>query len=111
MLKMNFGPTAIENLMTILVPGWSRADYLLEYSVNSFFYDFILLRIIVDDKMKKVGIKKDSLVKILNIYSTSSMPQKLVPSLKWLTGSGIFAIYQKGSRVIKNIFIHFKKIL
>ena len=104
MLKMKLGPTAIENLMTILVPGWSRADYLLEYSVNSFFYDFILLRIIVDDKMKKVGIKKDSLV-------TSSMPQKLVPSLKWLTGSGIFAIYQKGSRVIKNIFIHFKKIL
>ena len=111
MLKMKLGPTAIENLITILVLGWSRADYLLEYSVNSFFMIFILLRIIVDDKMKKVGIKKDSLVKILNIYSTSSMPQKLVPSLKWLTGSGIFAIYQKGSRVIKIIFIHFKKIL
>ena len=95
MLKMKLGPTAIENLMTILVLGWSRADYLLEYSVNSFFMIFILLRIIVDDKMKKVGTKKDSLVKILNIYSTSSMPQKLVPSLKWLTGSGIFAIYQK----------------
>ena len=109
---MKLGPTAIENLMTILVPGWSRADYLLEYSVNSFFFMiFILLRIIVDDKMKKVGIKKDSLVKILNIYSTSSMPQKLVPSLKWLTGSGIFAIYQKGSRVIENIFIHFKNII
>ena len=26
---------AIEKLMTILVPGWSQADYLLEYSINS----------------------------------------------------------------------------
>ena len=27
--------TTIEKIMTILVPGWSRADYLLEYSINS----------------------------------------------------------------------------
>ena len=27
--------TAIEKLMTILVLGWSRSDYLLEYSINS----------------------------------------------------------------------------
>ena len=71
---------------------------------------FIHLRIIVDDKMKIVGIKKGFSSENLNIYSTSSMPQKLVPRLKWLTGSCIFAIYQKGSRAIKIIFIHFKKM-
>ena len=44
MIKMKLGPTAIENLLTIMVPGWSRADYLLEYLVNSFFYDFYTLK-------------------------------------------------------------------
>ena len=70
MLKMKLGPTAIENLMTILVPGWSRADYLLEYSVNSFFYDFILLRIIVDDKMKKSWDQKGFSSDIVNAAKT-----------------------------------------
>ena len=80
MLKMKLGPTAIENLLTILLPGWSRADNLLEYSVNSFFMIFILLRIIVDDKMTIVGIKNGfSSENFELIYSTSSMPQKLVP--------------------------------
>ena len=55
--------------MTILVPGWSRADYLLEYSINSniIFFIFILFVIFVDNKMKKVGIKKVSLVIYFNI--------------------------------------------
>ena len=44
MLKMKLSPTAIENLMTILVPGWSQADYVLEYSVDSSFYDFYTLK-------------------------------------------------------------------
>ena len=41
--------------MTILVPGWSQADYLLEYSINAniFFLIFILFGIFVDNKMKK----------------------------------------------------------
>ena len=46
--------TAIEKLMTILVPSWSRADYLLEYWINSnIFLIFILFGIFVDNKMKK----------------------------------------------------------
>ena len=46
--------TAIEKLMTILVPGWSRADYLLEYSINSnILLIFILFGIFVDNKLKK----------------------------------------------------------
>ena len=35
MLSLDIVITAIEKLMAILVRGWSRADYLLEYSVNS----------------------------------------------------------------------------
>ena len=74
--------TAIEKLTTILDPGRSRADYLLEYSINSdIFIICILFEIFVDNKLKKVGIKKVSLVKIL-IYLTSSLSQKLVPGLK-----------------------------
>ena len=103
---MKLGPTAIENL-TILVPVWSRADYLLEYSVNSFFYDFILLRIIVDDKMKKVGIKKDSLVKILIIYLTSSMPQKLVPESKMVDRVRYFRYLSKRIKSHKKYFYPF----
>ena len=56
--------TAIEQLMTILVPGWSRADYLLEYSTNSNILSILILfGIFVNNKMKKkVGIKRVSLV-------------------------------------------------
>ena len=72
---------------------------------------FILLRIIVDDKMKKVGIKKDSLVKILNIYSTSSMPQKTGPESKMVDKVRYFRYLSKRIKSHKNIFIHFKKIL
>ena len=57
--------TAIEKLMAILVSGWSQADYLLEYSINSNI--FILFGIFVDKKRKKVGFKKVSLVKMFNI--------------------------------------------
>ena len=40
--------------MTIFVPGWSRADYFLEYSTNSnLFFICILFGIFVDNKMKK----------------------------------------------------------
>ena len=46
--------TAIEKLMTILVPGWSQADYPLEYSINSnILLILILFGIFVDNKMKK----------------------------------------------------------
>ena len=34
--------SAIEKLMMILVPAWSRADYLLEYSINLNVFLFIL---------------------------------------------------------------------
>ena len=41
--------------MTILVPGWSQVDYLLEYSTNSnmFLIFLILFGIFVDNKIKK----------------------------------------------------------
>ena len=46
--------TVIEKLMTILVPGWSRADALLEYLINSnIILIFIHFGIFVDNKMKK----------------------------------------------------------
>ena len=46
---------SIEKQMTILVPGWSQVDNLLEYSTNSniFFLFFILFGIFVDNKIKK----------------------------------------------------------
>ena len=70
--------TAIEKLMTILVLGWSRADYLLECSINSnIVLIFILFGIFVDNKMNKVVIKKVSNA-FFKIYLTSSLPQKLV---------------------------------
>ena len=34
--------SAIKKLMMILVPAWSRADYLLEYSINLNVFLFIL---------------------------------------------------------------------
>ena len=77
--------------MTISVPGWSRVDYLLEYLVNSnISMIFLLFGIFVDDKMKKVGIKKDSLVNILNIPDISNTAKtgsvsKMVDRVKfWL---------------------------
>ena len=40
--------------MTVLVLGWSRAHYLLEYPINSnIFLILILFGIFVDDNMKK----------------------------------------------------------
>ena len=33
--------TEKEKLMTILVPGWSRADYLLEYLIKSDIFLFV----------------------------------------------------------------------
>ena len=60
--------TTIEKIMTILVQGWSWANYLLKYSIKSnIILIFILFGIFVDNKMKKVGIKKVSLVKFFNI--------------------------------------------
>ena len=67
--------TEKKKLNTILVPGWCRADYHLEYSIKSdIFFIFILFGIFVNNKTKKVGIKKVSLVKILKCL-TSSIPQ------------------------------------
>ena len=60
--------TEKEKLMTILVPGWSQADYLLENSINSdIFFICILFGIFVDNKMKKSWKQKVSLVIFFNI--------------------------------------------
>ena len=111
MLKMKLGPTAIEDLMTILVPGWSRADYLLEYSVNSFFYDFILLRIIVDDKNEKSWDQKrfssENFEYILDIVNAA----KTGPESKMVDRVRYFRYLSKRIKSHKNIFIHFKKNL
>ena len=51
--------TEKEKLMTIFVTGWSQADYLLEYSINSdIFFICILFGIFVDNKMKKLESKR-----------------------------------------------------
>ena len=72
---------------------------------------FILLRIIVDDKMKKVGIKKgfssENFEYILDIVNAA----KTGPESKMVDRVRYFRYLSKGSRVIKIIFIHFKKIL
>ena len=50
---------AIEKIITILVSDWSRADYLLAYSINSnILFIFILFGIFVDAIMKKMESKR-----------------------------------------------------
>ena len=107
MIIMKLGPTAIENLLTILVPGWSRADYLLEYSVNSFFYVFILLRIIVDDKMKKSwdqkGFSSEKFEYILDIVNA----EKTGPESKMVDRVWYFRYLSKRIKSHKNYFYPF----
>ena len=48
--------TAIEKLIAILIPGWSRADYLVEPNQ---IYIYYLFGIFIDDEMKKkMGTKR-----------------------------------------------------
>ena len=92
--------------MTISVPGWSRVDYLLEYLVNSnISMIFLLFGIFVDDKMKKGGIKKDSLVNILNIPDIANTA-KTGPVSKMVDRVKFWLIIKK---IHKNYFLSFFK--
>ena len=72
--------------MTILVPGWSRADYLLEYLINSIFFTFILFVIFLDDDMKKrdlKGFSSDFFLNILDIVNTAIEKLMTILVLGW----------------------------
>ena len=95
--------------MSILVPGWSRADYLLEYSINSniFFYSYTLWDLCSKQNEKKVGIKKVSLVKYFNILdiiitAKTGPGSKMIDRVWYYIGCLI-----KITKGHKNLFIHF----